>query len=75
MINMDNMNSQCMSVLCAGTFVHTVRELTKDIGCILPKRVPDLKPMATGARPNSWRARQMARHLALEAPKTKAYVH
>ncbi len=57
MINMDNMNSQWMSVLCAGTFVHTARELTEDIGCILPKRVPDLNAMATGARPNSWRAR------------------
>ncbi len=66
------MNSQWMSVSCADTFAHTVREMTEDIDCILPKlhavvRVPDLNAMATGARPNSWRARQTARHLALEA--------
>ncbi len=34
MINMDNMNSQWMSVLCAGTFVHTVRELTLVVSCL-----------------------------------------
>ncbi len=53
-------------------------QLNEDIGCILLKlhavvRVPDLNAMATGARPNSWRARQTARHLALEAPQTMQY--
>ncbi len=67
-----------MSVPCEDTFAHTAREMTEDIGCILPKlhavvRVPDLNAMATGARKNSWRARQTARHLALEAPKTMQY--
>ncbi len=73
-----SMNSQWMSVTRADTFAHTVREMTEDIGCILPKLhavvcVADLNTMATGARPNSWRARQTARHLALEAPNTMQY--
>ncbi len=49
------MNSQWLSVPCADTFAHTVREMTEDIGCILPKlhavvRVSDLNAIATGAR-------------------------
>ncbi len=48
-------------------------KMTEDVSCILPKlhavvRVPDLNAMATGVRPNAWRARQTAGHLALEAP-------
>ncbi len=72
------MNSQWISVPCADTFAHTVREMTEDIGCILPKlhavvRVPDLNTMATGVRPNAWRARQTAGHLAHEDPNTIQY--
>ncbi len=72
------MNSQWMTVPCADTFAHTVRELAEDTGRVLPKlpavvRVPDLNAMATGARPNSWCARQTVRHLALEAPKIMQY--